>query len=483
MNTTIIISDDDEETTPSPRDNSVVILDHIEAQTKEAVELSDEEEKEREKELKPQDKVEQRDEIDLRYELDLRDEYWPPDETDSDDLFNSESEVQVEAEVQSNNKAESKGDNEQNRGKTKPLSKAKPKSEAKKLALLQKEMGKLQSQANKANAANKALQNCTAILDKKIVKLINDPDETILSTLFDESLLSYRFTDYPSIENSITWSFKRVEVEDGECVSKFHDSDWILVIMEGEDYFKKVLTYRDEPDDKQSIKTFISSIGARSKPNIIIFVFNLANYVKNERTKGAKNYRKTFKDRFEHSSSQPIISLNQPPPDIGLTDLQDLRLMFEMDIKSEHPDWKLHLEFHEKTPDVINSIVKYTSSIAKLEVKKKAKTAIDLDWAINMDKERAIDPAKSCEDLKKLWLAQLQQFSQVTLPIAKAIAAEYPSPSALLDIYKSLTTSEAENLLSELHVQKNLKRQIGPNISRRIHYFMTSTDPNLHIGY
>ena len=348
---------------------------------------------------------------------------------------------------------------------------------------------KLQKEANRANAVNKALENATALLDKNILNVINDEEEMSLKTLFDESMLSYRLTEYPKIENCVSWSLKHVKVEDGQCVAKFRDADWTIIIIEGAKYFKKLITYRDKPEHDQSIKKFICDTRRSLKTDVIIVVYNLANYLKCERARDAKNYRKNFKNRFEGGGSSndvdqdPTVIESTSVSNIGPTDLQDLRIMLEVELKHEHPDWKIHFEFYEKTQEVVQALARYTSSIAKFEIKRRNRSTIDIDWAINMDKEKAVDPTKSTEDLTKLWITQLQQFSQITLPIARTIASEYPSPSALLDQYKNLTTSEAEDLLASLHVQKNLKRTVGPNISRRIHCFMTSRDPDVHIGY
>lgn len=348
---------------------------------------------------------------------------------------------------------------------------------------------KLVKEANRANAGSKALQNCTAILDKNIFKLIKDNEETIFKTLFDESMLTYRVSEYPKVENSVTWSIKHVEVEDGQCVAKFRDADWCLVVMEGQEFFRRIVAYQNDPDDQESIKRYICDIRRRSKTDVILLVYNLNNVLKSERQKHDKNYRQTFKDKFEARNSNNINNNNNTQQEtannqiLSINDIEDLRLIMEIKLKQEHPDWKTHIEFYEKAQDIVHTIIRYTCSIARYEVKRKARTSTGLDWAINMDKEKACDPTKSSEDLKKLWITQLQQFSQITLPVAKAIAQEYPSPSALLDQYKSLSKEEGEDLLAELHVQKNLKRQIGKNISRRIFCFMTCDDPNVHIGY
>lgn len=357
---------------------------------------------------------------------------------------------------------------------------------AKRLREKQKEEERLIKQANRANAANKVLENCTTIIHKNILNIVKDPEEISLKTLFDESLLKYRLTEYPKEENAISWTIKRTEVENGECVDRFKDSEWIMIIMDGKDYLSKLLSYKKDPNGINSIKTYLSNIRRRTQSNLVILVFELANYLKNERMKDARNYRKTFKDKFEGVRSENKDSGQQDEQSnnlsIGVTELQELRLTLQIEFNHENPDWSFHLEFYEKTCDVIQTLVKYSLSIAKLQVKQKSMASTGLDWAINMDKEKAVDPTKSEEELTKLWTNQLQQFHQVTLPVAKAIASEYPTPFALLDQYLSLDPNESQELLASIYVQRNLKRQVGSSVSNRIYNFMMSQDPDAHLG-
>lgn len=349
----------------------------------------------------------------------------------------------------------------------------------------EKELERVRKEANRANTANKATQNCTAIIDRKILKLINDPEEANFKTLFEESSLNYRITDFPIHDNCIEWQFKRAEVEENSCVIKTKETDLILVVMDGGEYVKKILLFRDDPHNPQSLNNFIRDLRQKSQSMIVILVYNLNAYLRAERAKETKDYQKKFKQRFEAGGGNTTDTSgnNGNKSNTNPADLEELRLTLQIELEHNNQDWKVHIEFREKTVEVVDSIVKYTKSTANREIKKKEKASTMLDWAINMDKDKAHDPTKSKEELTCLWITQLQQFSQITLPIAKTIAAEYPSPSALLDQYQSLTQSEAQDLLAELHVQRNLRRQVGQNISRRIYRFLTSSDPDFHIGF
>lgn len=346
-----------------------------------------------------------------------------------------------------------------------------------------KEAQAIQRQADKANGVGKFLQNCTAIIDKSAAEII-DPEGYTIRTLFDEASALYRMDDCTKYESSITWSYRRTEAKGLNLVETHKDADWTLFVMDGADYLRRILLYRDDPDNCESIKNFICDTMTCSGVNFMLLVYNLSKSLKEAKRQDEKQFRQNFRNTYE--SNRPGTTSGVDKRDgttegaasIGLTDLQDLRLDLELEIKFEHPNWKLQIDFEEKREDAIAAIVRYTKSVAKLEIERRKTEQTDFDWAINADKERAIDPLK---DLTKLWEKQLLQFAQLTTPIAKAITSEYPSPATLIDQYKHLTPEEGENLLAELHIGR-LRKQVGPTISRRIYRFMTTRDPKVHLG-
>lgn len=361
--------------------------------------------------------------------------------------------------------------------------------EAKRIKQHEQELQRLQTQAKKANALTKQYQNCVACIDKNILKIIEDPDELYIRTLFDENDINFDIKECTTdISNTITWTYKQTHVVDDRLEETFHTSPWTMVVIHGCDYLNKITTYRDNPKDPKSLKNYLSDILKKnernSKSNLVLLVYNLSETLKVEKMKEKKNYQQQFRDCYKGNKDS---TQQRPFPDcgsilaIGECELQDLRLTLEIDMKYNHPSWKFHIEFQEKTENAANSIVRYTRSIAKSAREEPDLSKMGIDWAISADKDRAIDPTKSTDDLKKLWVKQLQQFHDVTTPIANAIAEEYPSPLMLLDQYNSLTHDEAAGLLGEIHVQKRYKRLIGPSISRRIHCFLTGKNPDILI--
>lgn len=91
--------------------------------------------------------------------------------------------------------------------------------------------------------------------------------------------------------------------------------------------------------------------------------------------------------------------------------------------------------------------------------------------------------AKDGSGLRGVWWRQIRQFNRVSPAVADAVVTAFPSPrllqQALLDCG---TEQERLNLLADLPVKVHRGRQprrVGPDISRRICIFLTTTNPHL----
>ncbi|XP_012977111.1 probable crossover junction endonuclease EME2 isoform X2 [Mesocricetus auratus] len=90
---------------------------------------------------------------------------------------------------------------------------------------------------------------------------------------------------------------------------------------------------------------------------------------------------------------------------------------------------------------------------------------------------------KEGSGLRGVWWRQIRQFNRVSSAVADAVVTAFPSPrllqQALLDCS---TEQERLSLLADLPVKVHRGRQprrVGPDISRRICVFLTTTNPDL----
>ncbi|XP_039740838.1 structure-specific endonuclease subunit EME2 isoform X1 [Pteropus medius] len=81
------------------------------------------------------------------------------------------------------------------------------------------------------------------------------------------------------------------------------------------------------------------------------------------------------------------------------------------------------------------------------------------------------------------WWRQIRQFNRVSPAVADAVVTAYPSPRLLQQAYVACgTEQERLALLTDLPVKVDegkRPRRVGPDLSRRIYLFLTSTDPDL----
>ncbi|XP_075035540.1 structure-specific endonuclease subunit EME2 [Mixophyes fleayi] len=118
---------------------------------------------------------------------------------------------------------------------------------------------------------------------------------------------------------------------------------------------------------------------------------------------------------------------------------------------------------------------------------------------------RGWGPRGSLSGLPLTWRRQIQQFNRVSPAMAAAITEAYPSPQLLLQAYAECSTErKRQSLLCALRVPRKAgavedvddqdehgqvtqdidqaparERRIGPDLSRRIWLFMSSTNPEL----
>ncbi|KAM8813644.1 crossover junction endonuclease EME1 [Rhynchonycteris naso] len=126
----------------------------------------------------------------------------------------------------------------------------------------------------------------------------------------------------------------------------------------------------------------------------------------------------------------------------------------------------------------------FTKAVAEAPFKKlRGQTAfsfcLESDWAGGVKVDRA------GRGLAQVWRRQIQQLNRVSLEMASAVVAAYPSPQLLVQAYRRcFSEQERQNLLADIQVRRGegvtaTSRRVGPELSRRIYLQMTSLQPDL----
>ncbi|KAM5130374.1 putative crossover junction endonuclease EME2 [Callospermophilus lateralis] len=91
--------------------------------------------------------------------------------------------------------------------------------------------------------------------------------------------------------------------------------------------------------------------------------------------------------------------------------------------------------------------------------------------------------ARDGSGLRGVWWRQIRQFNRVSPAVADAIVTAFPSPRLLQQALMACNTEQERlGLLADLPVEASKGRQsrrVGPDLSRRICLFLTTTSPDL----
>ncbi|KAF4015472.1 hypothetical protein G4228_007297 [Cervus hanglu yarkandensis] len=91
--------------------------------------------------------------------------------------------------------------------------------------------------------------------------------------------------------------------------------------------------------------------------------------------------------------------------------------------------------------------------------------------------------ARDGAGLRGAWWRQVRQFNRVSPAVADTVVSAFPSPRLLQQAYMACgTEQERLALLADLPVKTGKgvpPRRVGPDLSRRICLFLTTTDPDL----
>lgn len=134
---------------------------------------------------------------------------------------------------------------------------------------------------------------------------------------------------------------------------------------------------------------------------------------------------------------------------------------------------------HETPDDIALTVMQMSKAIAEEPYKSKQNKKLDQEQMYLTGGTKVAltdDPASYA----RLWQAQLITLPKVTFEVAQSIAKEYPLPRTLVEAYK--TTDNPTKMLADIPIIRTAPlaklRRIGPELSRKMHVLMTSTNPN-----
>ncbi|KAF4531394.1 hypothetical protein B566_EDAN009635 [Ephemera danica] len=169
-----------------------------------------------------------------------------------------------------------------------------------------------------------------------------------------------------------------------------------------------------------------------------------------------------------HSSKKKKKTTDSESPEIE-------KSQFDEAIACCNIDLGVTIRLVETSQDVNEWLARYSKALAEHPFKMQKK-----DWQLQCRFHLASEKGKNIrigssalDGLPQLWLNVLRKFKRVNLDLCKAIAAAYEACSS---------ESEAQKLIQNIQIQQvngplAVQRRVGPVISRKLHTFFTSMQP------
>ncbi|CAM4555914.1 unnamed protein product [Lepidochelys kempii] len=335
----------------------------------------------------------------------------------------------------------------------------------------------------KAQRPEECLKYITVVLDPVLLQV--EGGAQVLSAL--QSMNCGCVIESQAVPCSITWRRRRAgssQVEEGSWIEEPN----ILVLLRLEDFVSMIYSYRQEVQGgtegpKETLRSFVACVMERApRKTLALAVVELEKYFRSHKVQSRKKLRQAVlngsqvegqrkrKKRKEKGDSGP--ELSRVEVEEALVDLQ-LHTGVQVRILES---WKELGDFASM----------FTKAVAEAPFKQeREKTGfsfyLESEWC------RGVKVDRSGKGLSQVWKRQIQQFNRVSLEMASAIVAAYPSPLLLDQAYcRCLSEREQQNMLADIPVRRGngvtaTSRRIGPELSKRIYLQMTSHHPDLSL--
>ncbi|XP_066444231.1 crossover junction endonuclease EME1 [Eleutherodactylus coqui] len=275
------------------------------------------------------------------------------------------------------------------------------------------------------------------------------------------------------VPRSITWS-RATEDMDGDTVCQ--EEAEMIVLVPGEDFVAMVHNSKtDNGPNNVTLSSFVAHIMA-NKPCAIptLVVMEVEKYFKTQKTKSRKKLQEAVRGDRRHKRKD-----QEEPPQLSRVDVEEALLVLQL-----HTD--VHVWFLETSKEFSDFVSMFSKAMAEAPMKRQRDNSsfsfyLDGEWAAGFKVERC------GKGLLEVWKRQIQQFNRVSVEVASAIVAVYPSPQLLVKAYhRCQTVAERHNLLSDILVRRGegiiaTTRRVGPELSKRIYLQLMSSEPELSL--
>ncbi|XP_073444140.1 crossover junction endonuclease EME1 [Dendrobates tinctorius] len=277
------------------------------------------------------------------------------------------------------------------------------------------------------------------------------------------------------LPRSITWSRTGENINgDAFCQEEAE----ILILVPAEDFVAMIWNSKmEDGENTATLSSFVSHIVSKKSCAIpTLVVMEMEKYFKNQKTKSRKKLQDAVRREAPKGTKR---KRKEEPPQLSKVDVEEALVVLQL-----HTD--VHVWFLETWKEFSDFVCMFSKAVAEAPTKRQRDNSsfsfyLDGEWAGGVKVERC------GKGLLEVWKRQIQQFNRVSVEVASAIVAVYPSPQLLVKAYHRCQTDiERHNLLSDVLVRRGegvtaTSRRVGPELSKRIYQQLMSAEPELSL--
>ncbi|XP_015426334.1 PREDICTED: crossover junction endonuclease EME1 [Myotis davidii] len=360
--------------------------------------------------------------------------------------------------------------------------------------LRQPQRGKTAAPANRPNARRpeECLKHIAVALDPVLLQM--EGGGQLLGAL--QSMECCCVIEAQAVPRSIAWRRRAGPAADGE--EAWVEEPMVLVLLPAEAFVSMIHNFKQggpgsTEKGTETLRSFVADITARTAGKALSLVivdpekcfrcllpfFDFlpcfsAPHPPRRRKPGVANgeqaKEKKKKQRPPEASTGPGVS--------------------RVDMEEALVDLQLHTHAQARVVQSWQELADFACSFTKAVAEapfKRLRDQTNFSFCLESDWAGGAKVDRAGRGLAQVWRRQIQQLNRVSLEMASAVVAAYPSPQLLVQAYRRcFSEQERQNLLADIQVRRgegvtSTSRRVGPDLSRRIYLQMTALQPDLSL--
>nr|XP_019586499.1 PREDICTED: crossover junction endonuclease EME1 isoform X1 [Rhinolophus sinicus] len=281
---------------------------------------------------------------------------------------------------------------------------------------------------------------------------------------------------------SITWRRRAGMAEDGE--ESWVEEPQVLVLLLTEAFVSMIYNFKQgslgsSEKGKETLRSFVTDITARTAGKALsLAIMDQEKCFSAPKTPGRRKQGLANREQAKEKKKQRPPEANTGP------------VVSRVDMEEALVDLQLHTHAQARIVQSWKELADFTCTFTKAVAEapfKKLRDQTSFSFCLESDWARGMKVDRAGRGLAQVWRRQIQQLNRVSLEMASAVVATYPSPQLLVQAYRRCSSEqERQNLLADIQVRRgegvtSTSRRVGPELSRRIYLQMTTMQPDLSL--